>query len=139
MFTIRGVSSRKIVRGAFLLLAAAFFANAQTDLSTVRGTVTDSSGAAAGGVEVRLNDQSTNFVRTVQTDASGNFEIPYLRRGSYRLTVTAPGFTTFVADNLILESSQTRRVDVSLTVGQVTSEVTVAADAAVIEVESSAL
>ena len=66
----------------------------------------------------------------------GNYEIPYLKRGTYRLTASHPGFSTFVADNIVLESNQTRRIDVSFSVGQVTSEVTVAAEAQVIDPET---
>src|SRR6266481_3403983 len=102
-----------------LLLSARLCA--QTDLSTVRGTATDSSGAVIANAEVKLVDMETNFTRTVATDQNGNYEIPYLRRATYRLTATHAGFATFVADAIILESNQTRRIDVSFSVGQLTS------------------
>ncbi len=120
-----------------LLLSASLCA--QTDLSTIRGTATDSSGAVIANAEVKLVDMETNFTRTLATDQNGNYEIPYLRRATYRLTATHAGFATFVADAIVLESSQTRRIDVSFSVGQVTSEVTVAAESQVIEPETSKL
>jgi Carboxypeptidase regulatory-like domain len=49
---------------------------AQTSMSTVRGSVTDQSGAVVPGAQVKLKDVTTNIVvRTVVTDAQGNYEI----------------------------------------------------------------
>ena len=56
-----------------------------------------------------------------------------------RLTAAAPGFKTFVVDDIILEGSQIRRVNVSLEVGSVGTEVVVTAGAAVIQTDSAKL
>lgn len=110
---------------------------AQATLSTIRGTATDSSGAVIPGMDIVITDKATNVKRTVITDDLGNFEATNLKLGTYRLEATMPGFKTFVADNLILESSQVRRVDIRLELGESTQEVTVNADAAVIEKEEA--
>lgn len=53
----------------------------------------------------------------VRTNGNGDFEIPGLPRGNYRPTATGEGFTTFIADRVLLESSEVRRVNVSFKIG----------------------
>lgn len=110
----------------------------QTALSTVRGTVTDPTGSIVPGVELTLVEVQTKVVaRTAVSDHNGNFEMPDLKRGIYRLEATLPGFKTFVADNIELEGSQIRRFDVQLQVGERSDQVTVEAGAAVITTDSA--
>lgn len=108
---------------------------AQTSVSVLRGTALDSTGAVVVGAEIKLINLRTNLERTVQSNGNGDYEILDLQNGVYRLTATAPGFATFVADDIILESSQIRRVDIRFEVGAVTTEVTISSDAAVIETD----
>src|SRR5215813_13163478 len=85
---------------------------AQTALSNLRGTATDANGAALPGVKIAITDLATNLaVRTVTTDDNGNFEIPDLKLGSYRLNAEKAGFRAYVADNVVLDAGQTRRLD----------------------------
>ncbi|MGH9341942.1 MAG: TonB-dependent receptor domain-containing protein [Acidobacteriota bacterium] len=110
----------------------------QTALSTIRGTVSDESNSLVPGVQITLRDVNTNVVaRTVISDDSGNYEIPDLKIGTYRLEAELPGFRTFVAENIVLEGSQIRRIDVVLQVGELTDQVTVEAGAAVITTDSA--
>jgi hypothetical protein len=76
------------------LFAWVHFLPAQATLSTLRGTATDPSGAVIPGMEIVLTDKATNGTRTVPTDDAGNFEIPNLKFGTYRLEATLPGFKT---------------------------------------------
>ena len=62
---------------------------------------------------------------------------PIYSQGIYRLSAEMTGFKTFVAENIILESNQVRRVDIRLELGQLATEVSVRADAAVIHTESA--
>ncbi len=120
---------------AFFVCTAAGFA--QTDLSTIRGTASDQSGAAVPSAKIVVTDVATNISRETVTTSDGVYEIPYLTPGTYRLTATGSGFKTFVAENLRLTSRETRRIDVVFELGAVTSEVTVSANAAVINTEGS--
>ncbi|MCI0620667.1 MAG: TonB-dependent receptor [Acidobacteria bacterium] len=106
-------------------------------VSTIRGTVADPTGAVISGAEITVLNLGTNIGRSVRTNEAGDFEIPDLARGTYRLTATQVGFKTLVAGNIILESNQIRRIDVTLELGEVTTEVTVAADAAVITTDTA--
>lgn len=109
----------------------------QSSLSTLRGTVTDPAGAVVPNVTVTVTNMNTNTTRApVVTNSAGDYEIPDLESGTYRLKATAAGFASFVANNIILASSEQRRIDIKLQLGSTTTSVTVKANAAVIQTES---
>jgi hypothetical protein len=96
------------------------------------------SGAVVPGATIVAEDIATGVkVRTAVSDNQGNYEMPDLKTGDYRIRVTMGGFKAFVADNIPLASSQIKRVDVQLQVGDTASEVTVSGAAPVIETEDS--
>ena len=119
------------------LLACSLPSLAQTSFSTLRGAVKDPSGTAVTEVDISVVHLETNLRRSTRTNENGDYEIPDLQRGTYRLTANRSGFQTFIAENIILESSQIRRINVALAIGEVASQVTVTADAAVISTESA--
>lgn len=109
---------------------------AQEGLSTIRGTVTDPTGAIVPGATLSLEEVETKVrARTATSDEQGNFEMPGLKLGTYRLTATVTGFKTFVETDIVLRSNQVRRVDIRLEVGATDTEVTVSGRSAVIETE----
>jgi hypothetical protein len=55
-----------------------------SQLSTLRGAVTDASGAVVPGVKIEVLDQSTNSARTVLTDVNGDYDVPGVKGVSYR-------------------------------------------------------
>src|SRR6266852_199671 len=130
---------RRILLRVFILYCAGWSTGLQGQLfvSTIRGTVADLTGAAVIGAEIKVSNLETNISRSSQTNEEGNFEVPDLPRGTYRLTATHAGFKTSVTDNLILESNQIRRIDVILELGEVASQVTVVANAAVITTDTA--
>ena len=108
----------------------------QEGLSTLRGTVTDASGAVVPGVSVTAREVLTNVVaRTLKTDAQGNYEMPGLKPGTYEVSAAHSGFKRLVVSDVALQASQVRRVHFALPVGDVASEVTVSAAAGAIETE----
>ncbi|HWQ56956.1 MAG TPA: TonB-dependent receptor [Bryobacteraceae bacterium] len=124
---------------AILLLTVAVRIPAQLTVSTIRGSVVDPTGAAVVGAKITVVNVQTSVERSVETNQTGEYEIADLQRGTYKLTATQTGFRTFVAENVILETSQIRRVNVTFELGSVGSEVTVRADAAVIATDTSKL
>lgn len=123
---------------AMAVLGVGFPGYGQLQLSTIRGTVTDASSAAVVGAAVTVTDVKTNAVsRRAQVDNAGNFEFPDLVAGVYRVTVESPGFKAFVADNVVVEGSQIRRVDVRLEVGQIAERITVEAGVTPITTDSA--
>ncbi len=123
----------------FLILSATF-AGAQTETATLRGIVTDPSNLNVPGAEIVLTDLATNQeVRRVLSDGNGNFEIPALKPGLYRVKVDLSGFRSFIADSLKLDPGQIRRLDIALQVGTTAETVTVTAGAAVIQTETGTI
>ncbi len=73
----------------------------QINFSTLRGTVTDSSGAIVSGATVTLNDSiSGTVLRSQQTNEQGNYEFLDINPGTYRLRGSRQGFKSYTADHL---------------------------------------
>lgn len=128
----------RLILSALLLHLGAAFALAQTQNATLLGTIADHSGAVIAGAEVTLLEPKTGqTIRTVASSSTGDYEFDELKPGTYELHCSAAGFKIFVAQDVILDSGQTRRLDASLTVGGAAQEVTVSAGAAVINTETA--
>src|SRR5690348_3676730 len=65
---------------------------------TIVGTVTDNSGAVVANATVDVTNTATNVSNRTQTTSSGDFTVPFLLPGTYRVTVQAPGFQKAVTD-----------------------------------------
>ncbi|HYZ87330.1 MAG TPA: carboxypeptidase regulatory-like domain-containing protein, partial [Bryobacteraceae bacterium] len=91
------------------------------------GTVIDPAGAAIAGAEVVLTNTATNAVAKTNSSGSGEFVLPNLVPGKYRLEVTAAGFKRFVENQVVLTTGNTVRVDAMLQIGQVSESVEVSA------------
>ncbi|HEV7376797.1 MAG TPA: TonB-dependent receptor [Pyrinomonadaceae bacterium] len=137
-------TNRRITRilscvGALVLLLAVFALPtfAQTNKGTITGTVTDQNGGAVVGATVTVINVGTNAERTVTTDDSGNYEVPLLDPGNYRVTVTATSFKKTIQENVVLQTTARQPVDVVLQTGEVGAEVTVTAAPNLVESESS--
>src|SRR5207302_240410 len=109
------------------------------DVGSIVGTISDASGAAVANAKVQVTNIATNITKEITTSDSGNFTVPYLRPGVYRVTVEAAGFDKSVVDNISLVVAQERRVDVALRVGAVTTQVEVSAGAVVLDTDSAAV
>ncbi len=101
--------------------------------ATLQGTVSDQSGAVVPSAKVLVRNQGTGVERTTQTDSAGNYLLPSLPVGTYRIEVRAEGFQTQVASGLKLEVGQTVVQNFQLQLGAVTQEVTISAAAPVVE------
>ncbi len=107
-------------------------------LSTIRGTVLDNSKSMVPGASITITESLTNVVaRSLVSDENGNFEAPGLKVGTYQIKVELTGFKTTLVEQVVLESSQIRRVEVILPVGEVNEQVTVEAGRAVITTDSA--
>ena len=113
---------------------------AQTTNATLRGTVTDISGGAVAGATVTLMEPRTGqTVGHATSTGGGDFEFNEIKPGTYELRCNATSFKEFVAQDIILDSGQVRRLDPQLTPGSTVEQVTVSAGASVINTESATL
>src|SRR5262245_15053348 len=102
-------------------------ATAQTTTSTIKGTVTDITGAVVAGAEVKVSGTALATERNATTDAEGFYRLPALPAGTYKLTVSKTGFATSAA-NIELTLNLVLTVDVQLKVGNVGELVNVSAE-----------
>ncbi len=111
----------------------------QATFGSITGSVTDSTGAVIPSAAVQVTNEGTNVSRTVTTSTSGNYEVPTLNAGRYRVTSKHPGFKTFIVQGVEIAALRTVRVDVRMEVGEVGTEVTVQGVAPVIETDSASI
>jgi hypothetical protein len=110
------------------------------DTGYISGTVTDKSGAAIIGAAVTVTNSSGSIARATSTNADGAYTIAGLPGDTYNLNVSAQGFQKYTAQSIKLNVAEKARVDVTLTVGAMTEEITVTGEAvAQVETQSSDL
>lgn len=122
---------------ALALLISASAASAQEGASTLRGTVSDSAGAAVPNAAISIANQETGLNRrTATTTEDGDYVFTALTPGLYRITVEAPNFKTVVNENIRLTVGATQEVDIALEVGGTEETVNVTPDAPIIQTAS---
>ena len=127
----------KSILGLCIFLSSTVLWAQSISTSQIRGTVQDPSGAAVAGAEVRLTQTATGAVRTATSAADGAYTLPDLSVGTYRLEITKAGFSKYVQTGIELQVGVNPTIEVSLTVGAVTQEVTVQAEAATVDTTST--
>ena len=126
------------VRAVILCLVAAACAVAQsTGTATLVGAVTDSSGSVIPGAKVTVVNTGAGFVFNSVTTAEGTWYIPNLNPGTYRLTIEASGFKSYVQDGIVLRTAETPRIDVKLEIGSVAESIQVTGAPPLLETETS--
>ncbi len=105
-------------------------ASGQTSRGAMVGAVRDPSGALVPGAKITVTNRGTNISVTYVTDATGNYYVPSLLPGHYRLEADKEGFKRFVADDVLVQVSQTVRADIALELGPTAQMVEVQAPAA---------
>src|ERR671913_162557 len=121
---------------ALVLTSGAALAQSTGELA---GRVTDESGAVLPGVTVTATQTDTAFSRTVVTDGEGNWVMPNMQTGPYRLEVMLQGFRTYVQTGIVLQVDANAVINASLQVGELAETVSVEAAAPLVDVRSSAI
>ena len=103
----------------------------------ISGTIKDQTGAVLPGAEVTVTQTETEAKRTAVSDETGSYILTNLPIGPYRLEVTLPGFRTYVQNGIVLQVGSNPLIPVVLGVGQVSEQVEVSADAALVETRST--
>jgi hypothetical protein len=120
-----------------LVVSVSLFAQ---DTASITGTVTDPSGAAVKGAQVRVSSPGRGIDHTVPTNDSGDYLVAGLPPGPVDVDVTAQGFKKFEAKGVMLRVGQKARTDIGLQIGASNTVVEVeGASVAQVETESSDL
>ena len=118
-------------------LVAAVTCVAQMNRASLSGTVTDPSGAIVPAAKVVAVHVDTGTSTSSTTTGAGVYTIPALQIGNYRVEFEAQGFKRTVRDQVVLTAGSSMRLDITLELGSATESVTVSAQAAPIEMEST--
>src|ERR1041385_3516984 len=137
-----GVSKKKLALSA--TLAAGLFLMSTTGwtqsfTASILGDVTDSSGAAIPNVAIVAVNIATNQRTEARSDATGRYSVSPLQPGIYTLEATAAGFKKFLQKSIELAVGQQAKLDIPMTVGEITENVTVEATAASTETATSTI
>ncbi|HMF97807.1 MAG TPA: carboxypeptidase regulatory-like domain-containing protein, partial [Vicinamibacterales bacterium] len=132
---MRGFGWVRVFLGLTLLTLVPASASAQ---STIAGVVKDTSGAVLPGVTVEAaSPVLIEKSRSVVTDGDGRYSIVNLRPGTYEITFTLAGFSTFKRDGIIVPADTTVPVNADLRVGALEETVTVAGESPVVDVQNT--
>ena len=128
--------ARFVMVWCLLLLPAVVWAQTSAT-GTIAGVVKDASGAVIPGVTVEAASPALiEKVRSVVTDEQGQYKIINLVPGTYAVSFTLPGFSTYKREGLELTSSFTANVNAELKVGALEETVTVSGQAPVVDTQN---
>jgi Carboxypeptidase regulatory-like domain/TonB-dependent Receptor Plug Domain len=134
----------KSIRGTSIVLLLSVLALtpaviAQDITGSISGTVTDASGAGVPNAKVTVTATDRNqVVRTASTDGSGNYTAPLLDIGTYSVTVEAKGFKKTTQKDIAVNVNDRLTVNLTLEIGDVSTEVTVEAAPISVDLQSAA-
>jgi|DewCreStandDraft_4_1066084.scaffolds.fasta_scaffold08369_2 hypothetical protein len=97
----------------------------QSYTASIRGTVTDATGAAVPGAKITVTEAERNIPRSTVTDEAGRYFVTALPPGRYTLSIEASGFKRYIQADFPLAVQQQATIDVQLQVGEVTTAVEV--------------
>ncbi|MBI1897421.1 MAG: TonB-dependent receptor, partial [Acidobacteria bacterium] len=112
---------------------------AQESRATLIGKVSDTTGAVIPGAPVRVTNVATGVAVSVVTNAAGNYEVPYLLPGAYRVEVEMAGFKRSVRDAIELRVSDRLTLDFTLDVGEVTESIVVTGETPLLETATASI
>jgi hypothetical protein len=112
---------------------------AQVQTGRIVGIVTDAQKAALPNASVTVTERTTNRAVTVSTNERGEFVVTPLNPGSYRVHVSSAGFQSVAINSVEVQVGQSARVDVELSIGDISSMIEVASTAPLLDTESGTL
>ena len=121
-----------------LILSVPLLLLSQTTTGAVLGNITDPTGSAVANASVSLTDLATQQTRKESTDTQGNYTFPLVAPGRYKISVAVAGFEQYNRE-FPLDIDQKARIDVQLSVGQVSESVNVSGQPVLLETDTSSL
>jgi Carboxypeptidase regulatory-like domain len=122
------------------VLASADLAHAQAVAGAqINGIVTDSTGGAVAGAQIKTTQTETGQVRTTISNTNGSYVFPNLPVGPYSLVVASSGFNNYLQSGIILQVGNNVQINVTLRVGDVSQEIRVSADASLVQTQDTSI
>ena len=119
-----------------LIVAAGY---AQSTTGQILGTVADSSGGVLPGATVTVTNTETGQVRSTTSEVTGDYSIPLLPPGQYRVEIALDGFKQTRYDAIRIEVGQNQRVDGRLELGSISEQITVTGETVFVDTNSSSV
>jgi hypothetical protein len=127
------VGVHALLFGLLLLLPRSAFAQ-----GSITGVVKDASGGVLPGVSVEASSPALiEKTRTAVTDGTGQYRIEDLRPGTYTITATLQGFSTYKREGIELTGTFTATINADLKVGSLSETITVSGETPVVDVQSA--
>jgi len=124
------------VRSALVLLLALSLAGAAVAQDgSLRGYITDDTGAALPGVTVTAaSDVLIGGTRTAVTDSTGYYRLINLPPGNYSVSAELPSFATYLREGILVRAGATFSVDIQMQISSVQETITVTAETPMLEI-----
>jgi hypothetical protein len=119
---------------AMLLASASLWA--QQDRGTFTGEVRDATGAVIPNVRVTVTNVNTNASYETRTGQAGQYTVPNLPIGDYRIRFEADGFKATIREGLTLNVAQVARIDANMQIGSAAESIEVTAEAPLLQTET---
>lgn len=129
----------KVLWWAPILVAGITGLTAQEFRATLVGRISDPSGAAVAGARVIAIQKDTNARYETLSTATGDYTMPFLPPGPYRVEVERQGFRKFVRDGVVLRIQERAAVDVSLQIGELAEAITVTGESPLLETSTASV
>ena len=118
-----------------LWAAALAWPQAQSTSGDVKGNVLDETGGAISKAKLTITDPDRGISRSADTNSNGEFNLPLVPPGRYKLKAEAPGFTTKMLEGVEVRVGDVVALSLTLSIGAVSTEIEVQATVPVVETE----
>jgi len=122
-----------------LCISASAWGQSTISTGSISGQVTDPSGSAIAGAEVKATNVATGTSLTGKTNGTGFYSFPSLDVGTYTVTIAHPGFKTTEIQNIVVQVGQSVAANAKLEVGAVTETVTVTGETPLLEATEASI
>jgi hypothetical protein len=123
---------------AAALLTFGTISSGQTT-ATIAGTIFDASGAVVPDSAVKITNELTGLTRELLAASDGSYIATPLPPGTYKVEASASGFKTTIRSGIPVSVQESVRVDIMLTLGAVSEQVTVAGEAPLVDTRQASV
>jgi hypothetical protein len=123
----------------FAVFLLTTYAQGQTGSGTIRGMVTDSSGAILPTAQVTVTNEATNIAQQTQTNDQGVYVVPFLAPGSYTVAGVKTGMQTVRHTGVVLRVADDISIPLTLAISTTSAEITVEATTPLVSANNAAL
>ena len=134
IFSLR-TSVTLLMVGLFMMAAPGGAQISQVN-GTIRGVITDPSGSQVPNAAIRVTSTDTGFERNTASNERGEYQVPLLPVGTYKILVSANGFSSYQQTGITVLLDNASEVNVALQLGAAGQVVNVESDATILNTQT---